>query len=185
MTGMCICTLGFGLFFSDRLSLAVKSDSTFYLGLSWILMAAVTWALFASLQKTLLTRWKSSQINIYIYLVASLVYLPKVDWASLGHLSPELHLFYVFLGLNTILAYGSLSIALKYLPATQVSPIITMNPLLTLVLINIIAWLDWDIIPADPIGWKGYLGAICAIAGVIFVLARKAPTKVVPLKGSA
>lgn len=177
--GFVFCFIGFGLFFWDRMSM-VNSNSTsdFYIGFAWIVAGAITWALFATLQKKLLNLWSSSQINVYIYTGASLVYLPFVNWQSLIELPISIHLFYIFLGLNTIVAYGCLSVALKNLPATQVSPIITMNPLFTLVLINIIAWMEWTFIPPDPISMKGYIGAVVAIAGIIFVITKRRQTKV-------
>jgi len=175
--GFAFCLLGFGLFFADRLNVVIEDRQSFFIGLSWILAAAVTWAAFASLQKSLLKNWKSSQINVYIYLVSCLVYLPLVNWQSLAEIPLSIHILYIFLGLNTILAYGCLAVALKYLPATQVSPIITMNPLLTLVFIFIIDWMEWGFIPADPIGWTGYAGAIIAIMGVRCVLVKKSRPK--------
>ena len=177
LIGFSFCFLGFGLFFSDRMSHASGNREDLYLGLIWIFFAAITWAIFASIQKKLLNFWKSSQINIYIYLIASIIYLPFVNWQALYELPLSIHLFLFFLGLNTVLAYGCLSVALKYLPATQVSPIITMNPLLTLVFISIIDWMQWGFIPADPIGLTGYIGAIIAIVGILFVLAKKVRPK--------
>jgi drug/metabolite transporter (DMT)-like permease len=174
--GLVFCVFGFGFFFSDRVGHPQIQES-FYLGLIWIVAAAVTWALFASLLKKLLTEWKSSQVNIFIYVVVTLLYLPVVDWPSLAQAPWWVHALYIFLGFNTILAYGCLSIALRYLPATQVSPIITMNPLLTLVLITLIDALEWTIIPADPIGWKGYTGAVVAILGVRSVIAKNSGPK--------
>ncbi len=176
--GLSLCLVGFGLFFLDRMDKFHSDSSRFFIGLAWIVMAALLWAVFASLQKYLLTWWKSSQINIYIYLVATLVYLPLLDWQSLMELPWSIHLLYIFLGLNTIVAYGFLAIALKYLPATQVSPILTTNPLLTLVFITIIDAMNWGFIPRDPIGLKGYLGAIIAILGVRFVILKKKKLKV-------
>ena len=171
--GFFLCILGFGLFFSDRLTQLSGQHDAFFKGVAWILAGAVFWALFASLQKRLLLSWRSSQINIYVYLVSSLIYLPLVNWQVLSELSWSLHLFYVFLGLNTLFAYGFLSVALRHLPATQVSPILTMNPLLTLVLIHLIDLMSWKFIPADPIGPIGYFGAIFAVTGTVLVLSRK------------
>ncbi len=175
--GLLACLFGFSLFFSERVGHPARTE-TFYLGLAWIMSAAVTWAVFASLLKVLLARWTSNQVNIYIYSIISLIYIPLVDWSTLLSLPASVHLLYFFLGLNTILAYGSLSVALRYLPATQVSPILTMNPLLTLVLLALMEWMRWTIIPADPISWVGYLGAIIAIFGIRFVLAKKIKTSV-------
>lgn len=173
MIGLVLCVFGFGLFFMDRMEKVGEDTGVFFLGLAWIIFAAVIWAVFASLQKHLLNFWDSSQINIYIYLVATIVYLPFVDWQSLIDLPLAIHALYIFLGLNTILAYGFLSIALRNLPATQVSPILIMNPLLTLVFIAIIDFMEWGFIPADPVGWAGYIGSLIAILGVVYVITQR------------
>ncbi len=171
--GAFVCTFGFSLFFLDQISMSHENPKRFLLGLTWVIGAALTWAVFAGLQKKLLTLWRSSQINIYIYMIITLVYLPWVNWHSLGQMSPGMHLFFIFLGLNTLIAYGCFSVALKHLPATQVSPIITMNPLFTLVFINIMDWLSWTFIPPDPVTFIGYVGAVGAVTGVILVLSKK------------
>ena len=170
--GFLFCIVGFSLFFWDSQAAMSQEPSSFLIGLTWIFMAAATWAIFASLQKKLFSFWKSSQINLYIYLVSSLLFLPFVDWTTLLNLPLWVHALYIFLGFNTLLAYGCLSIALKNLPATQVSPIITMNPLFTLLLLIIIERMNWQILPPDPIQWKGYLGALFAVMGVIFVVTK-------------
>jgi drug/metabolite transporter (DMT)-like permease len=181
MLGFLLCLFGFALFFVDRLSF-VDTNGNYFWGLSWIVVGAVTWAVFASLQKNPLKTWSISQINIYIYLVATVLYFPLVDWNQLAAASWSTHALFVFLGLNTLFAYGSLSIALKYLPATQVSPIITMNPLFTLILINIIDWMHWNFIPPDPISHFGYFGAVGAMFGIVLVVSQK---RAVPTETSA
>jgi drug/metabolite transporter (DMT)-like permease len=170
--GLLLCLFGFAFFFIDRIK-NIHGNDHYYTGLLWIFSGTVTWAIFASIQKKLLFRLKSSQINIFIYMISSFIFAPMVNWQNLLSLPWYIHLFFIFLGLNTLVAYGCLSVALKYLPATQVSPIITMNPLLTLVLIELIAWMNWNFIPYDPISLNGYIGAICAITGIIFVLSKK------------
>ncbi len=177
LLGFVLCILGFGFFFLDRMDHFHTDSSRFFIGLTWIFIGALLWALFASIQKVLLTKWTSSQINIYIYLVATLIYIPFVNWQSLINLPWTIHLLYIFLGFNTIIAYGFLSVALKYLPATQVSPILTTNPLLTLFFIFIIDTMDWGFIPRDPIGFKGYFGAVMAILGVRFVILKSKKLK--------
>ncbi len=171
--GFAICTIGFSLFYLDRLSFLKTGDSDFTLGLIWILTGAVAWTLFASVQKTQLPFWKSSQINTYLYLVSSCLFLPWVQWNDLWSLSIWNHLLLVFLGLNTIVAYGSLSYALQYLPLTQVTPIITLNPLFTLLFIYIIDGMSWAFIPKDPVSLQGYIGAFLAILGTIIVLSKR------------
>lgn len=175
--GFGLCILGFALFFLDRLNFVSIHQGNYFLGLFWIILGALTWAVFASLQKNLLKIWNISQINIYIYLVSTILFLPFVDWERLSQISWTVHILFFFLGLNTLFAYGSLSLALKYLPATQVSPIITMNPLFTLFLIHIIDFMNWTFIPPDPISTYGYVGAIGAMFGVVLVVSQRQKTQ--------
>lgn len=171
--GFVICSIGFSLFYLDRLSFLEPGDQNFSMGLMWIITGATSWALFASLQKTQLPFWQSSQINTYIYMVSSCLFLPWVQWQDLWNLSLWNHLFLIFLGLNTVVAYGSLSYALQYLPLTQVTPIITLNPLFTLLFIYVIDGMDWAFIPKDPVSLTGYIGAVLAILGTIIVLSKR------------
>lgn len=175
VVGFSVCLLGFGFFFQDRISLHASNQTTFLVGLAWILFAALSWTLFAAIQKSLLRVWKSSQINTYIYMVSSLLFLPWVNWPDLAQGSIWMHLFMIFLGLNNLVAYGALSVAIQHLPLTQVTPIITLNPLLTLVMIYFIEWVGWTFIPPDPISWLGYIGAVLAIFGTILVLSQRRP----------
>lgn len=171
--GFLFCGAGFAGFFFDRMNREALQSEMFFKGMFWIVTAAISWTVFASIQKSQLKVWKSSQINLSIYALASLVFLPWVDFKALSQLSWAVHGLLFFLGLNTLIAYGCLSIALKYLPATQVSPIITLNPLLTLIFIATMDALQWTYIPQDPIGLIGYLGAVSALVGVAMVVAQK------------
>lgn len=170
--GISLCALGFGLFFYEKLTHLPTDSGTYMLGQAWVVMAALTWAIFAGLQKVVLKKWSSNAINLYIYLVAILVFTPMVDWGRLAAAPIQGHALFFFLGFNTLLAYGGLSLALKHLPATQVSPLITLNPLVTLALLYGMEAAQWTLIPPDPISPSGYVGAFLAILGVVFIVSR-------------
>ena len=70
------------------------------------------------------------------------------------------------LGLNTLIAYGLFGVALKLAPASQVSIIITLNPILTLAIIAV-GGAYFSFIPEEPISATGYLGAALVMTGVI------------------
>ena len=171
--GLGLCIVGFTLFFLDKQASFANQAEIFAEGMVWVLAAALTWAIFASLQKKLLPFWSTNQINIFIYAMATILFLPFVDWQMLYQAPWFAHLLFIFLGINTLIAYGGLSVALRYLPATQVSPIITLNPLMTIFLIFLMEQFAWNIIPADPIHAKGYIGAFLAVSGVILVIRQK------------
>ena len=171
--GLVVCLVGFSLFFIDKQTSFSHKQDQFFLGLAWIVAAALTWALFAILQKFLLKKWQANQINLYVFVVSSIAFVGFVDWNSLIHAPLEAHLIFLFLGINTMLAYGGLSMALQHLPATQVSPLITLNPLFTLLFIYILEKMAWGLIPPDPIHTTGYIGAFLAVMGVILVVSQK------------
>jgi drug/metabolite transporter (DMT)-like permease len=79
-----------------------------------------------------------------------------------------------FLGANTLIAYGALGEAFKRLPAYQVSLIITLNPLITLVAMAALRPFAPSWLPKDRVGTLGYGAALLVVGGVIQVL-RKAP----------
>lgn len=175
--GLGLCVLGFSLFFKDKYQAASANRELYMTGQAWIALAALTWAIFGSLQKKLLQmNINTHQINLFIYGLATLLFVPTVDWVGLSQLSVGEHALLFFLGMNTLLAYGGLSVALSHLPASTVSPLLSLNPLVTLALIALLESLHWDILPSDPVSTLGYFGAIIAVFGVIVVL-RSTPRK--------
>lgn len=175
--GLIACVIGFTFFFIDMQASFADRQEQFLLGFLWIFAAALTWSLFAILQKFLLKKWTGNHINLYVFVVSTLVFVGFVDWNALFQAPLKAHLVFLFLGFNTMLAYGGLSIALKYLPATQVSPIISLNPLFTLLFLFLLETTTWSPIPPDPIQSLGYVGAFLAVLGVILVVSQRKVSK--------
>ena len=171
--GLVACLFGFSLFFIDKQASFADRQQQFLMGFLWVFAAAVAWALFAIFQKFLLKKWTGSHINLYVFVTSSLVFLGFVDWQALAQAPLKAHLIFIFLGFNTMLAYGGLSLALKHLPATQVSPIISLNPLFTLLFLFLLEKTTWSPLAPDPIQTLGYLGALLAVVGVILVVSQK------------
>ncbi len=168
--GILVTVFGFSLFFKDQAGNGSNEWSSYISGQTWIFFAAITWALFASIQKFESKRWTLGQLNLMIWLVASLLLSPGVSWAKLIEISWAAHLFLAFLGLNTIIAYGCFSYALKTLPATQVSPIITLNPLLTLLFMNVLSLFEFSWLAPEKVTFLGYFGALLVVSGVILAV---------------
>lgn len=85
-----------------------------------------------------------------------------------------------FLGVNTVLAYGALAEAIKYMPLTYVSVVITLNPLVTLTAMHVIPEINSTWLDPENIGLGGYFGALTALTGVIIVISKKTSAKVQP-----
>ncbi|MCB0386153.1 MAG: DMT family transporter, partial [Bdellovibrionales bacterium] len=171
--GFGLAAMGFSLFFWDQILIAVAHQDRFLAGNLWILMAAATWALFATLQKILTRIWTPQQINLLIYILATFVLAPVADFDVLPKLGIGAWALLVFLGVNTLIAYGALGEALKRIPASHVSVIISANPLLTITIMTVLRYQQVQWIETDLIDWRGYLGATLVVTGVICAV-RKA-----------
>ncbi len=161
--GIFIALMGFILFNWDQIS---KVDG--YVGGNiWIILAALTWALFAGLQKIEMAKsWSPQEFNIIVYLVCTVALYPMADLSELAHLSWTQYLILFSLGLNTLVAYGCFAEAIHRIPASVVSLIITCNPLLTILIVSLFAYFNYELIPFEPIEWLGYAGAILVVFGV-------------------
>jgi drug/metabolite transporter (DMT)-like permease len=85
--------------------------------------------------------------------------MPSVNWILL-----------LYLGLNTVLAYGSLALAIKFTEATRVSVIITLNPIITFVTMAILTRMKVPWIEAESFSLMSVLGALTVLGGAILVI---------------
>ena len=79
----------------------------------------------------------------------------------------------IFCGINTLLAYGALAEAVKYIPLALISVIISLNPLITLLGMKILPEMGFAGLQPDPIGSLGYWGGVIAVTGVVLVVYRQ------------
>ena len=76
----------------------------------------------------------------------------------------------IYLGLNTVLAYGSLALAIKLTEATRVSVIITLNPIITFVTMAILSRMNVSWIEPEAFTLMGVFGALTVLAGALLVI---------------
>ena len=77
----------------------------------------------------------------------------------------------IFMGANTLIAYGCLAVALKLIPANQVAVIVVLNPLVTMGCMALLASYGLSWLGIENIGLVGYLGAGALLTGVGLVVA--------------
>lgn len=172
--GIAIATLGYFFFYHEQLLEIASADAgPFNLGNLWLLTAALTWAAFASLQKVLFKRFSPAQLNLVIYLVAGLALMPSGNFPSLPSFGWYEWALILSLAVNTVVAYGSFAEALNRIPAGHLSLIITLNPILTLVIVQVSNKFKWEWIPIEPLSPKAMLGAALVILGVATAVTRK------------
>ena len=170
--GLFMAALGLCLFYVDRVSqvtdMGVYSQANLY-----IFIGAVLWAGYMICQKILCQDYKAQHLNLLTYGIASLVFVPWIIWPELSGLSLKAWALMIFLGVNTILAYGALAEAVKYIPVSLISVIITINPLITLFATHFIDDIFPGMIPPESVGVSGWFGACAAITGIILVVRKK------------
>ena len=175
LVGVLLASAGFAFFYWDQIILSFVDKEKYFTGNLWIYLAAITWVLFASFQKMLSKKISPQEVNLIIYFVAAIGLFPLSQIQGLASLSLFQWSFLIALGLNTIVAYGALGEALKRIPASHVSLIIALNPLLTLCLLKAMELLNIQWIPPEPVSWRGYFGALLVFSGVAITVFIKSP----------
>lgn len=174
LVGFLLAVLGFFIFYQQHVgAVPAGLEGQYTKGMLITLTGAVAWAIYAALQKKLVLNYSVATLNVFIFGLPILLYLPFVDFANLGHLSFGYWALLVFLGANTLISYGCLSLALKYLEAGKVSIIIVLNPIITFVLMGILTWMQVSWIDGEHFSVLSITGALIALAGAILVVRRK------------
>ena len=162
--GLGVIAGGLALFFRDQVSNS-GSGSDYALGSALIVIAAIVWAVYALLQKQLLTRLSSPAIQVFIYVLAAIVLLPLARPAALLALDARHAWLLGFCALNTLVAYAAFAEALAHWQASRVSAILAATPLLSLAAIAIVHALSPESIAAERVGALGYAGALLVVVG--------------------
>lgn len=172
--GLSMLTLGFILFFQEQLRTLITAPTTYLLGSSLIVVAAVTWAVYALAQKQLLLILPSSNIMLIIYGGCALIFSPVATPQTILTLSP-LHLsLLLFCGLNTLVAYGAFAEALEHWEASRVSAVLATTPIVTLGSVWTASSLMPTLIAPERLTTLGLLGAVLVVSGSITIALGKA-----------
>lgn len=171
--GLILAGFGFAMFFWDQILLSFKDAERYVLGNFWLFIAAISWAIFAALQKGLKGNWTAQQFNMVIYAICSLALLPLANGGEISGWSPGVWVLMICLGINTLIAYGAFAEALRRIPASHVSVIISANPLLTILLVTTLGGGSIPWIQREVVEWRGITGALLVVSGVVLTVWRK------------
>lgn len=171
--GMGVLTLGLALFFHEQLQSLVTAPSNYLLGSGVLVLAAITWAIYALAQKQLLQRLSSASIMLMIYGGCALLFSPFATPVKILTLNP-IHLgILLFCGLNTLVAYGAFAEALAHWEASRVSAVIALAPLCTLVAVDVVSSLMPSLMAPEELTTLGVVGAILVVAGCMAIALGK------------
>jgi RarD protein len=168
--GLAIAAVGYVLFYRDQRQQwgsEVYTETSMYM-----VAAAVLWVGYMVFQKKLSLAHKAQHLNLLVYGTAALVLIPTVTWTEFGNPHIGSWLLMIFLGVNTLLAYGCLAEAVNYIPLWMISVVITLNPFITLTAMNLLSVVAPGWVAPEIIGLWGYIGASIAIFGVVMVIRK-------------
>lgn len=172
--GVGILTLGFILFFHEKLQRFIATGNQYIFGTSLVVLGAVTWAIYALAQKQLLRSFTSTSIMLIIYGGCALLFTPFAAPNTIFTLN-FLHLFaLIFCGLNTLIAYGAFAEALEHWEASRVSAVLAIAPIVTLISVDVVSVLSPMLIPLEQLTFLGTIGAVVVVSGsVVIALGKK------------
>jgi len=170
IVGFILVLAGIALFYSEQLRDLATGGENFTLGMILVLGGGLAWAAFATSQKALLQKIGPNRLNLFIYGACALALFPLVSFSQLKGMPRVNWYLLLYLGLNTVLAYGSLAIAIKNTEATRVSVIITLNPIITFITMAILSQLQVSWIEPESFSLLSILGALSVLGGAITVI---------------
>ncbi|MFC2089791.1 DMT family transporter [Bacteroidota bacterium] len=170
IVGFVLVISGILLFYSEQIADLAGTDENFTKGMLLIFGGGLSWTVFASLQKSLVKKYSTNQLNLFIFGMCALLLLPFAQFAKIGNLSAGSLSLLFYLGLNTVLAYGSLALAIKFTEANKVSVVITMNPIITFVTMAILSKMNVSWIEAESFSALSIAGALVVLLGAIVVI---------------
>ena len=169
--GFALAILGFVLFYKEQLVNLLISPEIYNKGIVMIILAGVVWTIYSILQKELLKKYKTSELNLINFGLPAILLIPVIETEGFRELTPVLWILFLFLGTTTVVAYGCLSQALKYTEANKISIILTSNPVITLFAMAILTSMKVNWIAGEAYTLLTVAGAVLVISGAIIVSA--------------
>jgi drug/metabolite transporter (DMT)-like permease len=170
LAGLLLAVSGLVTFYSQQIKVIASQEVIYNKGVLWVLFGAIAWATYANFQKLLVRSHPTNQLNLMIYGLPSLLYLPFIDLSPLTSLTLPYALVLLFLGVNTLIAYTCISQALKYIEANIVSVIITVNPIITFIVMGILTDMEVPWMVAEYFTFYSVVGAFMVLAGAAMTI---------------
>ncbi len=171
--GFALASLGMIIFYQHQLTELAGMEKEFSLGVLLTITGALAWTIYAVFQKKLVMRFPATILNLFIFGLATIIYWPFIHLDSVANLHWGYWILLVFLGLNTLISYGSLNLALRHTSTSTVSIILILNPVITLGFMALFTSMKVSWIEGEKFTWLSIAGAMIVLAGAILVVRRK------------
>lgn len=171
MLGVISIIIGLSLFFKDQIQQILSSDYT--LGIWVMFAAALTWAIYALIQKKLAAVLSSQSILFFIYCFASLVLIFWGRFDAFGQINSTQWWAIAYACINTVIAYGAFAEALNHWNASRVGMVLALTPVITLFAINTFAFFFPKLMSPESIQTLGYVGVMFIVSGSMLASLKK------------
>ena len=175
--GILFALFGFYLFYLNQIIHFAEYWKIHLIGNLVIFIGGACWAFFTIVQKKLSQDWAPQQLNMLTYTISALALITLADFNILSNLNTTQWLILIALGFNTLIAYGCLVEALKRAPASYVGFMITLDPLITIAIMQVMAMYGFNMVEPEPLSWHGYAGTLLVVAGISLTLLIKSKKK--------
>jgi len=118
-------------------------------------------------------KYPPQQLNVVLYGLPVLALTAFVPFRELDGLNITGWILLFLLGINTLIAYGCIGEAFKYIEANKVSVIITLNPIITFIVMALMDTMNIRWIEPENITIYSLLGALLVVSGAILVVLPK------------
>lgn len=171
MLGAMSIIIGLALFFKDQLQQIISSDYT--LGIWVMFAAALTWAIYALIQKKLAMVLSSQSILFFIYIFATVVLFFWSDFSDYQSITSIQWWAIAYACINTVIAYGAFAEALNHWNASRVGMVLALTPVITLFFINAFAYMFPHLLSSEAIQTVGYVGVVFIVCGSMLASLKK------------
>lgn len=165
--GTLLIVAGLLLFFNERLFQLTSFENSETVGVMIVVAAAVTWVVYALLQKQLLKTYSSVQILFFIYVFSIFALLPFITPGDVFMLSEYQLFLLLFCCINTLIAYGCFAEAMNIWDASKVSAVLALAPLFTISSLRMMVLFNPDYAYSDRLSWLSLLGAALLVLGSV------------------
>ncbi len=167
--GVGVLVAGFIGFFYEQLKVVAADSDKYISGSVMLIVAGISWAVYALIQKQLLTKLGSTHIMWVIYGACGVLFGLMAKPQTLMQLNSIEWIALIFCGLNTVIAYGAFAESLQHWEASRVSAILALAPIFTIGSMSVTAWLAPGLVAPEQITSLGLLGAILVVTGSISI----------------
>jgi len=175
--GYLLAGAGLLLFYFENLNQIEGDPRVFSLGVLLIAISALAWTVFAFFLKVLTKSHPTGQLNLFVFGLPILLLAPFIQLNEFTNLSTFAWILLIYLGLNTLVAYGFLALAFKYLEASKISVMITINPIITIITMGILTYLEVSWIEPEIFTFKIIATALIVLTGAIMAVVFAKPEK--------